>query len=103
MTLSSVSMAYYRYISQYGIEKFKRYAVNVWEVNPEGKTDEEVAKEGLDRKESYMKELGLVMSIKELGVTEDMLEGIASGSPAMGGGYKVLSHEEIVEILKDSM
>jgi len=103
MTLSSVSMAYYRYISQYGIEKFKRYAVNVWEVNPEGKTNEEVAKEGLDRMESYMKELGLVMSIKELGVTEDMLEGIASGSPSTEGGYKVLSHEEIVKILKDSM
>lgn len=103
MTLSSVSMAYYRYISQYGIKKFKRYAVNVWEVNPEGKTDEEIAKEGLDRMESYMKELGLVMNIKELGVTEDMLEDIASGSPSTEGGYKVLSHEEIVKILKESM
>lgn len=103
MTLSSVSMPYYRYISQYGIKKFKRYAVNVWEVNPEGKTDEKVAKEGLDRMESYMKELGLVMNIKELGVTEDMLEDIASGSPSTEGGYKVLSHEEIVKILKESM
>ena len=103
MTLSAISMAYYRYICQYGTAKFKRYAVNVWDVNPEGKTDEEVAKEGLDRMESYMKGLGLVMSIKELGVTEDMLAGIASGSFVLEGGYKVLSYEEIIEILKASM
>ncbi len=103
MTLSAISMAYYRYICQYGTAKFKRYAVNVWDVNSEGKTDEEVVKEGLDRMESYMKGLGLVMSIKELGVTEDMLAGIASGSFVLEGGYKVLSYEEIIEILKASM
>lgn len=103
MTLSAISMAYYRYICQYGIEKFKRYAVNVWNVNPEGKKDEEIINEGLDRMESYMKELGLVMSIKDLGVTDGMLEDIASGSPIAEGGYKVLTHEEVVEILKDSM
>ncbi|WP_028830103.1 iron-containing alcohol dehydrogenase [Proteocatella sphenisci] len=103
MTLSAISMAYYRYICQYGTAKFKRYAVNVWDVNPVGKSDEEVAKEGLDRMESYMKGLGLVMSIKELGVTEDMLAGITSGSFVLEGGYKVLSYEEIIEILKASM
>jgi alcohol dehydrogenase YqhD (iron-dependent ADH family) len=103
MTLSAISMAYYRHICKYGIAKFKRYAVNVWDVNPEGKTDEEVVKEGLDRMESYMKELALVMSIKDLGVTEDMLDGIASGSFILEGGYKVLSKEEIIEILKDSI
>lgn len=103
MTLSAISMAYYRHIYQYGIAKFKRYAVNVWDVNPEGKTDEEVVKDGLDRMESYMKELDLVMSIKDLGATDDMLDGIASGSFILEGGYKVLSKEEIVKILKDSM
>lgn len=103
MTLSAISMAYYRYICPYGLNKFKRFAVNVWEVNPENKTDEEIAKEGLDRMEEWMKEIGLVMNIKDLGVKEDMLEGIAKGSFIMEGGYKKLSHEEIVQILKESM
>lgn len=40
MTLAAVSLAYYRHICPYGLAKFKRFAVNVWEVNPEGKTDE---------------------------------------------------------------
>jgi alcohol dehydrogenase YqhD (iron-dependent ADH family) len=103
MTLAAVSMPYYRFICPYGLQKFKRYAQNVWNVNPEGKTDEQVAAEGLDRMEEWMREIGLVMNIKELGVTEDMLDGIADGSFIMEGGYKALIHDEIVEILKNSM
>ncbi len=103
MTLSAVSMAYYRYICPYGLAKFKRFAINVWDVDPRGKTDEQIAAEGLDRMEAYMKELGLVMSIKELGVTEDMIDGIAKGSFIMEGGYKVLTKDEIAEILRQSM
>ena len=59
--------------------------------------------EGLERMEAYMRELGLGMSVRELGVTEDMLDGIADGSFLMEGGYKTLTHEEIVGILKESM
>lgn len=103
MTLSAVSMAYYRHICPYGLAKFARFAKNVWEVSPEGKTEEQMAAEGLERMESWMKELGLVMHLSELGVTEDMLEGIASGSFINEGGYKKLTHEEIVGILKESM
>lgn len=103
MTLSAVSMAYYRYIMPYGLPKFRRFAVNVWNVSPDGKTDEEIASEGLCAMESWMKEIGLVMNISELGVTEDMLEGIADGTFIMEGGYKTLNHEEIVQILKESM
>lgn len=103
MTLSAISIPYYRFIMPYGLKKFRRYAVNVWNVSPDGKTDEEVAKEGLDRMEAYMKEIGLVMSTKELGVTGDMLDGIANGSFILEGGYKLLTHDEIVSILKESM
>ena len=103
MTLSAVSMPYYRFIMPYAVDKFKRYAINVWDVDPNGKTDTEVAQEGLDRMESYMNELGLVMNIKDLGVTEDMICGIADSTFIMEGGYKVLSKDDIVEILKRSM
>lgn len=103
MTLSAISIPYYRFIMPYGLNKFKRYAINVWNVNPEGKTEEQIAKEGLDQMETYMKELGLAMNIKDLGVTEDMLDGIAKGSFILKGGYKILNHDEIMQILKNSM
>ena len=103
MTLAAVSLPYYRYILPYGVQKFKRFAVNVWDVDPEGKTDEQIAGEGLDAMEAWMKELGLVMNISDLGATEDMLEGIADGTIILPGGYKVLEHNEIIEILKESL
>lgn len=103
MTLAAVSLPYYRHICPYGLKKFCRFAVNVWNVDAAGKTEEEVAAEGLSRMESWMKEIGLVMNITQLGVREEMLEGIADGTFIMQGGYHVLTHDEIVKILKESM
>lgn len=103
MTLSAVSMAYYRHICPYGLEKFVRFAINVWNITPDGKTQEQIAEEGLSAMETWMKELGLVMNIKELGVNENMLNGLADSTIIMEGGYKVLSHDEILRIFKESM
>lgn len=103
MTLSAVSMAYYRHILPYGLAKFKRYAMNVWNVDPTGKTDEETALEGLAKMEVWMKELGLVMDLKTLGVTEDMTEALADSTVINEGGYKVLTRDEIVKIFKESI
>jgi alcohol dehydrogenase YqhD (iron-dependent ADH family) len=103
MTLSAISMPYYRFIMPYGLQKFKRYALNVWSVSPEGKSDEQIANEGLAQMEAYMREIGLVMNTRDLGVTEDMLEGIAKGSFILKGGYKVLTQDEIMQVLKSSM
>lgn len=103
MTLSAVSLPYYRYIMPYGLAKFKRFAVNVWDVDADGKTDEQTALEGLTAMETWMKELGLVMNLTELGVTEDMVEGVADSTLVLDGGYKVLEREEIVNILRESL
>ncbi|MBQ8121233.1 MAG: iron-containing alcohol dehydrogenase [Ruminococcus sp.] len=103
MTLAAVSLPYYRYIMPYGLKKFARFAVNVWGVSPDGKTDEQLAQAGLDAMESWMKEMGLVMKISELGATQDMIEGIADATIILDGGYKVLDRGEIVDILKASL
>ena len=103
MTLAAVSLPYYRHILPYGLPKFKRFAIEVWKVNPEGKTDEEIAEEGLKAMEDWMKELGLAMKISELGATKDMIDGIADATLLLEGGYKVLSRKEVVEILKESL
>ena len=103
MTLSAVSIPYYRHIMPYGLEKFKRYAINVWNVSPDGKSDEEIASEGLTKMEEYMRRLGLVMNASELGVTPDMLEGIADSTLIMTGGYKILNREDVIAIVKESM
>ena len=58
----------------------------VWKVNPEGKTDAEIAEEGLKAMEAWMKELSLAMNISELGATKDMIDGIADATFLLEGG-----------------
>lgn len=103
MTLSAVSLPYYRHILPYGLAKFKRFAVNVWDVAPEGKSDREVAEAGLAAMEAWMQELGLVMKLSDLGVTEGMLEGLADGTVVLPGGYNPLCREDILHIFRESL
>lgn len=102
MTLAAVSMPYYRYILPYGTAKFARYALNVWDVNPAGKSEMQIAQEGLDAMEAWMNKLGLVMNITKLGATTEMLEGMVKSTLIMDGGYKVVNTDDIRSVLKAS-
>lgn len=102
MTLAAVTMPYYRYILPYGTAKFARFAVNVWGVNPAGKSGEETALEGLSVMEAWMKKIGLVMNLTDLGATADMLDGMVKSTLVMDGGYKVLDEKDIRAILQAS-
>ena len=103
MTLAAVSLPYYRFIMPDGLAKFVRFAKNVWNVDAAGKTDEQVAEEGLAAMESWMKEMGLVMNITELGANEEMLEGLAQSTLILDGGYRVPQHDDIVGIFRSSL
>ncbi len=103
MTLAAVSMAYYKLIMPYGLKKFVRYATNVWGVNPVGKTDETIAEEGLAAMEAWMRRIGLVMNVSELGVTDENLEDVVKATLIMEDGYKVLTQDDVRNILKASM
>ena len=104
MTLSAVTLPYFRHILPYGLPKFKRFATAVWGVSAEGKTDQETALAGLDALKAWMQEIGLVLSLRELGVTPEMLDGIADGTFLLRGGYKNdLTTAEIRSILEACM
>ena len=64
-------------------------------IEQNGKIDEQIAEEGLACMERWMKELGLVINLRDLGAAEDMLEGIADGTLIIEGGYKILTHDKI--------
>ncbi len=95
MTLAAVSMAYYYRILEAGRPKFERWAKAVW--------DKSTAEEGLEAMRSWMNELGLVMNLRELGVTEDMIEGIADATVMGDCGYVPLSREMVIDIIKASL
>ena len=79
--------------------KFVRFAEKIWNVEGKGKTREEIALEVIEALQSFIIELGIPTTLRELGATEDMVSKIAY-STTPGGGYKKLTQDDIYEILK---
>jgi len=96
-------MAYYRRAMQHGLPKFVRFAKNVWNIKGDGMTDQQIAEAGLEALKGWMLEIGLPLTISELGATEDMIAGITEGTICYPAGYMDLKSEDVTEILKDSM
>ena len=105
-TLAAVTDAYYRFLidgSVDAVKKFRRLAITVWEVCPNGKSDKDIALEGLEKMETWMRELGLAMNITDCGATPELIENMADACPITKGGYKTLTREEVVAVLKNSL
>ena len=102
-TLASVSMAYYRRAMEKGLPKFVRFAQNVWGIRPEGKSDREIAEAGLEALRNWMLEIGLPLTITEIGATPDMIDDIVSTTVIYPAGYLNLTAEDIKAILKESL
>ena len=101
MGLAAISLPYYRHIYPHGIDKFACFATEVWGISAEGKSKEVLAKAGIDALEAFCKECGIVTSIKELGATKEMLPKIAESTFILENGYKKLTTEAVLEILKE--
>lgn len=100
--LAVLHPVYYRHICRNGLAKFKRFAVNVWEISTDGKTDEETALAGIDALEDFIAEIGLPRTLRELGVDESIdLKAIADSCAIVLGSYKKMTHEEIFEIFRE--
>ena len=100
--LAVLHPVYYRHIYKDGLAKFKRYAIYVWGVPAEGKTDEEIAFAGIKALEDFIVEIGLPVTLRELGVNETTnLKAIADSCNLAPGSYKKMTHEEILAIFKE--
>lgn len=94
--------SYYRHIYRDSLGKFARFARNVWMIQQEGKSDEELAKEGIEALEGFIREVGLPARLRELGVKqEDQLKEIADSCHVSLGSYRKLEPEEVLEIFRE--
>lgn len=98
--LAAVSVPYYKYIMNDGIDKFVRFAKNVWDIDINGMTKEQAALAGLEKLDEFISLLELPKTLKELGASEEMLPKIAN-STVLGGGYKQMTADDILNILKE--
>ena len=98
--LAAVSVPYYKYIMNDGIDKFVRFAKNVWDIDINGMTKEQAALAGLEKLDEFISLLELPKTLKELGASEEMLPKIAN-STVLGGGYKQMTADDILNVLKE--
>lgn len=102
MGLAVIHPSYYRRICGAGLRKFARFAVQVWGIEPEGKSEETLALAGIDALEAFIRKIGLPVTLRELGFEDrSLLKTIASSCAINEGGYRPLTTEEILEILEE--
>ena len=85
------------------LPKFVRFAKNVWNIQGDGMTDEQIAEAGLEALKNWMLEIGLPLTISAIGATLDMIPGITQGTICYPAGYLDLKPDDITELLKESM
>lgn len=100
--LAVLHPVYYRHIYKNGLAKFRQFAINIWGVSADGKTDEEIALAGIDALEDFIVEIGLPVTLQDLGVDENTdLKAIADSCAIVPGSYKKMTHEEILNIFQE--
>ena len=100
--LAVLHPVYYRHIYKAGLPKFVRFAENVWGIDRGTRSDEELAKAGIDALADFIKELGLPTTMQELGLNDRAaLKEIADSCGISPGSYKQMTHEEILQIFNE--
>jgi hypothetical protein len=102
--LAVIFPAWMQYVYNHDINRFAQFAVRVWNVENSFWSPEQTAIEGIRRVENFFKSLGLPASLKELGITDDRLEEMASkatkSDTATVGNFIKLNKKDVYNILR---
>ena len=97
--LAVVHPNYMKYFCAHAPERYARYAVQVWGVDPAGKTTLEVAQEGIQRTRDFFDEMGAPATLADLGIPESAIEDLAARTDLSCWAYKELTREDVKAIL----
>ena len=99
--LAVIHPVLYRHICKSGAARFARFARNVWGIAP-GASEEETACAGVEALADFIREIGMPVSFRELGIPADTdLRAIADSTVLTPGCCKKMTHDEIYEILME--
>ena len=99
--LAVIHPVLYRHIYKNGVERFVRFAENVWGIK-EKKTAEKTALAGVEALATFIEEIGLPTSFMQMGIpTDTNFRAVADSTNITAGCCKKLTHDEIYEILQE--
>jgi hypothetical protein len=102
--LAVVFTSWMRHVVKRKTGRFKQYAVNVWGVDPSGKSDLEIAKQGVEMTRAFFKDiLGVGVTLKDYGIDDTRIEEMANSTATIKkGALGGLDVNDLVEILKNA-
>ncbi|WP_281887422.1 iron-containing alcohol dehydrogenase [Paenibacillus sp. YYML68] len=94
-----------KYVYQARPERFAQFAVRVWQVDPAGKSTEELALAGIEATRQYFTRIGAPATLGDLNIGEEHLERMAKETVRFGpvGSFKPLHEADVLEILRMSL
>ena len=106
--LAAIWSSWARYVYQTDAERFARFAVQVMGISEQSQTQEELALEGISAMERFYHQIGMPVSISELGVllTEEQCRQLAYHCSFEGtrsiGGFRTLDQFDMEQIYKSA-
>jgi alcohol dehydrogenase len=94
-----------KYVYKERLDRFVQYAVRVWGISPENKSDEEVALAGIQATRDYFDQIGAPSRLSYYNIGEENLERMAEEAVRFGpiGSFKRLEKNDVYSILKNSL
>ena len=105
--LAVIHPAYYRHVYQSAVDKFARFAREVWGLAGEGRSEEELAQAGIQTLAAFIQECGLPTKLGQLRskveITPELLRQVADSCNLLPNGPRQLTHDEVYEILMECL
>ncbi|MDQ1909111.1 iron-containing alcohol dehydrogenase [Paenibacillus sp. GD4] len=94
-----------KYVYKERLDRFVQYAVRVWDVDPSGKTDDEVALAGIQATRDYFTRIGAPARLTDLNIDASQLDRMAKETVHFGpvGSFKPLQEHDVKAILEMSL
>jgi len=94
-----------KYVYKQRVERFVQYAARVWNVNPDGKSDDEIALAGIQATRDYFTKIGAPARLADLNIDAKELDTMAKEAVRFGpvGSFKSLNENDVRQILEMSL
>ncbi len=94
-----------KYVYRERIDRFVQFAVRVWDVDPLGKSDEEIALEGIEATRAFFNKIGAPSRLADYQIGDESIDRMAREAVLFGpiGHFKKLNEEDVKNILRMSL
>jgi len=100
--LSIVFPNWMKYVHRSRVDRFVQYAVRVWEIDPSGKSDEEIALAGIQATRDFFTRIGAPATLGDVGIGWEKLDVMAEDAVRFGpiGSFRRLEKDDVKAILE---